>query len=406
MKIAYFQCAAGISGDMILGALVDAGLKLEDLKAELVKLNIPFDLEEKKVMKQEICCTKVNAIVKEEHVHRHLSDIAVIVESSQLGLKVKEKIMKIFTRLAQAEAKIHNTTIESIHFHEVGALDSIVDICGAVIGLNLLNIERVYCSPIHVGTGFAKCAHGIIPLPAPAVVELLHGIKVYSNGIENELVTPTGAAIISTICSDFGEIPLMNIQNCGYGAGTRDLDIPNLLRICIGDSAAEDEKANCHSKQLTEEGEAVKIEVNIDDMNPQFYEYITEKLFSQGAKDVYVQTAFTKKNRIASILNVNAQKKDLDRVLKTIFEETTTIGVKVFNFHKYMLYYKMEKVSTDLGEISIKIAFYGDEISNISPEYGECCAKAKEYNIPIKKVYDMVKLSADSYVKQKYNKCK
>ncbi|MHC6181179.1 nickel pincer cofactor biosynthesis protein LarC [Clostridium sp. JNZ X4-2] len=406
MKIAYFQCAAGISGDMILGALVDAGLKLEALKAELVKLNIPFDLEEKKVMKQEICGTKVNVIVKDEHVHRHLSDIEVIVESSQLDLEVKEKIMKIFTRLAQAEAKVHNAAIESIHFHEVGALDSIVDICGAVIGLNLLNIERVYCSPIHLGTGFIKCAHGIIPLPAPAVLELLHGIKVYSKGVENELVTPTGAAIISTICSDFGEIPLMNIENCGYGAGNRDLDIPNLLRICIGDSAAEDEKANCHSKQLAEEGEAVKIEVNIDDMNPQFYEYITERLFSQGAKDVYVQTAFTKKNRIASILNINVQKKDLDGVLKTIFEETTTIGVKIFNFHKYMLSYKMEKVPTDLGEISIKIAFYGDKISNVSPEYGECCAKAKEYNIPIKKVYDMVKLSADSYVKQKYNKCK
>ncbi|ALU36762.1 nickel pincer cofactor biosynthesis protein LarC [Clostridium autoethanogenum] len=399
MKIGYFQCTAGISGDMILGALVDAGLKLDDLKSELKKLKVPFDLKEKKVVKQGICCTKVDVIVKEEHVHRHLSDIKLIVENSQLDFKVKDKIIKVFTRLAQAEAKVHNTTIESIHFHEVGALDSIIDICGAVIGLNLLKIEKIYCSPIQTGIGFTECAHGIIPLPAPAVVQLLQGIKMYSKGIEEELITPTGAAIASTLCHDFGDIPLMGIENCGCGAGTRDLKIPNLLRIYIG-NLVEDEDINDDKNQLLKEGEAIKVEVNIDDMNPQFYEYITEKLFSQGAKEVYMQTAFMKKNRIANILNINLHEENLDKVLKVIFEETTTIGVKVFRFHKYMLPYKIEKVNTDLGEISVKIAFYGDEILNISPEYDECCTKAREYGIPIKKVYDMVKLSTDKYIKE------
>ncbi|MHC6181214.1 nickel pincer cofactor biosynthesis protein LarC [Clostridium sp. JNZ X4-2] len=388
MKIAYFQCTAGISGDMILGALVDAGLKLDVLKNELMKLKVPFDLKSKHVLKNGIGGTKVQVIVEEGHVHRHLSHIRTIVQESELGEKVKEDIIKIFTNLAEAEAKVHNTTVEAVHFHEVGAMDSIIDICGAVIGLDLLKIEKIYCSPIHIGTGFTKCAHGIIPLPAPAVVQLLHGIKIYSKGVEKELVTPTGAAVISTLCSDFGEIPPMNMESCGYGAGDRELDIPNLLRICIGQ--LEDNENN----NLAKEGEAVKIEVNIDDMNPQFYEYISKKLFSAGAGDVYLQTAFMKKNRIANILCVNACSADMDSILKVIFEETTTIGVKVFNFHKYMLPYKVEKINTDLGEFSVKIAFYGDKISNISPEYGECCDKAEKYGIPIKKVYDMVKQAA------------
>ncbi|KAA8674082.1 nickel pincer cofactor biosynthesis protein LarC [Clostridium sp. HV4-5-A1G] len=388
MRIAYFQCTAGISGDMILGALVDAGLKLDTLKEELMKLKVPFDLKSRHVLKNGIGGTKVDVIVEEGHVHRHLSHIKNILQESELKGKVKADIIRIFTNLAEAEAKVHNTTVEAVHFHEVGAMDSIIDICGAVIGLELLKIEKIYCSPIHIGTGFTKCAHGIIPLPAPAVVQLLHGIKIYSKGIEKELVTPTGAAVISTLCDNFGEMPSMNIESCGYGAGDRELEIPNLLRICIGN--LEDSK----NRNFVKEGEAVKVEVNIDDMNPQFYEYISQKLFSAGARDVYLQTAFMKKNRIGSILCVNAGGEDLDRILKIIFEETTTIGVKVFNFHKYMLPYKVKKINTELGEFSVKVAFYGSKISNISPEYEECCERAEEYDMPIKKVYDIVKQTA------------
>ncbi|MCI1944767.1 LarC family nickel insertion protein [Clostridium luticellarii] len=234
MKIAYFQCSAGISGDMILGALVDAGLSLEALKNELMKLKVPFDLKSRRVLKNGISGTKVQVIVEEGHVHRHLSHIRAIVQESELKGKVKKDIMRVFTNLAEAEAKVHNTTVEAVHFHEVGALDSIIDICGSVAGLELLGIEKIYCSPIHIGTGFTKCAHGIIPLPAPAVVQLLRGIKVYSKGVKAELVTPTGAAVISTLCDDFGEIPFMSMESCGCGAGDRELEIPNLLRICIG----------------------------------------------------------------------------------------------------------------------------------------------------------------------------
>lgn len=398
MKIAYFQCTAGISGDMILGALVDSGLKINILKEELMKLRVPFDLEEQKVMKNNICCTKVNVITKEKYNHRHLSDIKTIVEESNLNLKIKKKIIKIFTKLAEAEAKVHNTTVEAIHFHEVGAMDSIIDICGAVIGLDLLGIEKIYCSPIHIGTGFTECAHGIIPLPAPAVVELLKGIKVYSKGVEKELVTPTGAAIIATICSEFGEIPSMDIEVCGYGAGTRDLQIPNLLRICIGNL----EENNTYGGFI-KKGEAVKIEVNIDDMNPQFYEYIAEKLFTAGAGDVYLQPVYMKKNRIANMLSINGCYEDMDKLLKVVFEETTSIGVKVFKFDKYMIPYEIKKINTDLGQISIKLAIHEGKVLNTSPEYSECCVKAKEYNMPIKKVYDIVKEAANKYVSERYN---
>ncbi len=267
-------------------------------------------------------------------------------------------------------------------------MDSIIDICGAAAGLDLLGIEKIYCSPIHIGTGFTKCAHGIIPLPAPAVVQLLHGIKIYSKGVEKELVTPTGAAVISTLCSNFGEIPPMNVESCGCGAGDRDLEIPNLLRIYVG-QLEQGIKNN-----LVREGKAVKIEANIDDMNPQFYEYISQRLFSAGAADVYMQTAFMKKNRIGNILCVNTCDENMDNVLKVIFEETTTIGVKVFNFHKYMLPYEIKKISTKLGEFSVKVAFYGDRVSNISPEYEECRERARECGIPVKEVYDIVKRAA------------
>ncbi|KZL93620.1 nickel pincer cofactor biosynthesis protein LarC [Clostridium magnum] len=402
MKIAYFQCVAGISGDMVLGSLVDNGLKLNVLKEELMKLRIPFDLEAEKVMKRGICCTKVNVIVKEEHVHRHLSDIKAIVEESELNPEVKERIIQVFTRLAEAEAKVHNTTVESIHFHEVGALDSIIDICGSVIGMNLLGVEKVYSSPIHVGTGFVECAHGIIPLPAPAVIELLKGVEVYSKGIEKELVTPTGAAIITTLCDEFGKIPNMNIETCGYGAGTRDLEIPNLLRVCIGELANNKEE-NTLEQEFIKNGEAIKIEVNIDDMNPQFYEYISERLFSVGARDLFLQPIYMKKNRAANILCVTGQHNNLDKILKVIFEETTTIGVKVFKFDKYVIPYKIEKINTDLGKISVKIAKHRGKVLNISPEYSECSAKAREYDIPLKKVYDIVKESANRYVGKKYN---
>lgn len=236
MKIAYFHCFAGISGDMTLGALVDAGLDWEQLQSDLAKLSLTgYRLQREKVIKQGVSGTKVHVLTEEGHVHRHLRDIQDIIGNSTLPDVVKEKSIQVFTRLAEAEAKVHQTTIERIHFHEVGALDAIIDIVGSVIGLWRLGIEEVYASPVHTGTGFTECAHGIMPVPAPATMELLQGVPIYSREIEKELVTPTGAAIITAYCKNFGSMPPMQVVNIGYGAGDQDLMIPNLLRLTIGE---------------------------------------------------------------------------------------------------------------------------------------------------------------------------
>src|SRR5690554_5070908 len=240
MKIAYFHCFAGISGDMTLGALVDAGLDWEVLKEDLAKLPVTgYRLEKEKVVKQGISGTKVHVLTDEGHVHRHLGDIEEIINKSTLPEVVKERSIAVFTRLAEAEAKVHNTTIEKIHFHEVGALDAIIDIVGSVAGLYRLGIEEVYASPIQTGTGFTECAHGVMPIPAPATMELLQGVPIYAGEIEKELVTPTGAAILTTYCKEFGTMPSMKVESTGYGAGERNLAIPNLLRLTIGERYSE-----------------------------------------------------------------------------------------------------------------------------------------------------------------------
>jgi uncharacterized protein (TIGR00299 family) protein len=241
MKIAYFDCFAGASGDMILGALIDAGLSLEQLKNELAKLHLThYDIHVKKVLKKGIGGSQVVISVGDDHHHhhRHLHKIEEIIEKSDLGESVKEKGLKIFRRLAEAEAKIHKTTIDKIHFHEVGAIDAIIDVVGAVVGINALGIEKVYCSPLHVGTGTVECTHGILPVPAPATVELVRDKPIYSTGVEGELLTPTGAAILTTLSCSFIPMPNMKVRGIGYGAGTSDPDIPNLLRVVIGEQSS------------------------------------------------------------------------------------------------------------------------------------------------------------------------
>jgi uncharacterized protein (TIGR00299 family) protein len=236
MKIAHFECFAGIAGDMILGALVDLGVDLEVLKGELQKLKIDnFDLQAEKVMKNGIAGTKVHVIYEEGHVHRHLKDIYTILEPSDLKLEIIEQAKAVFKKIADAEAKIHNTTPEKIHFHEVGAMDAIIDVVGALIGIDQLGIERITASPLHTGTGFVQCAHGMLPVPAPATLEILKGVPTYSLGIQKELVTPTGAALITTLASEFTDQWDMTVEAVGYGAGTRDLEkLPNLVRLNVG----------------------------------------------------------------------------------------------------------------------------------------------------------------------------
>ena len=240
MKIAYFDCFAGASGDMILGSLLDAGLPLEKLKETLAKLQLDhYDLKVKKVLKKGLGGSQAFVIINEtdqNHHHRHLADIKAIISQSDLADSIQQKSIAIFTRLAEAEAKIHQTTVDRIHFHEVGAMDAIIDIVGAVVGTTLLGIKKIFCSPLHTGSGTIECAHGTLPVPAPATAELLKGKPVYSTGIEGELLTPTGAAILTTLASNFGPLPAMSVEQIGYGAGTSDPSIPNLLRVIIGEA--------------------------------------------------------------------------------------------------------------------------------------------------------------------------
>ena len=405
MKIAYFQCFAGISGDMILGSLVHAGLSFETLQAELKKLNMSgFQLKQRTLVKNGITGTKIDVLTETEHAHRHLQDILDIIEKSDLAAGVQEKCAEIFVRLAEAEGKIHNTTKEKIHFHEVGALDAIVDVVGSVCGLELLGIEKIYASPLHVGSGFAKCAHGTIPLPAPATLELLKDVPIYSQGIKQELVTPTGAAIITSLAEEFVEMPGLAVQAIGYGAGTRDLDIPNLLRLTIG------EKKTCNldvsstgrfeGKGGVQEGPAVMIEVNIDDLNPEFFDYLFTRLFKAGAQDVFLERIQMKKNRPATKLSVLVYHHELNKITDIIFKETTTIGVRTYPVTKYMLPYELKTFATCLGESKVKIARLNEHITTVAPEYDTCRKIAEEKGLPLKTVYEQVKHEVERTLKE------
>ncbi|MEW5924401.1 MAG: nickel pincer cofactor biosynthesis protein LarC [Candidatus Zixiibacteriota bacterium] len=386
MKAVYFDCFAGISGDMTLGALVDAGLDIEKLKAELIKLNLKgYSIGAEKVVKNGITGTKINIEIEEQNAHRHLKHINEIIDNSSLDDDIKQTGKKIFFRLAEAEAKIHNTIIEKIHFHEVGAIDAIIDIVGAVIGIKLLGIKKVYASRIHVGRGFVECRHGKIPLPAPATAELLKGVPVYSTGIEGELTTPTGAAIITTLAESFGNMPVMNIRQIGYGAGTSDREIPNMLRVMIGEVVESDYETDT----------VTIVETNIDDMNPEFYEYVSEKLLKLGALDVYTSPIYMKKSRPATLLSVIVDNDKIDNILSVIFSETTTIGVRMHHAERMKLHREIVTASTKYGDVRVKISKYKDQVKNIAPEYDDCKKIAAEKNIPLKDIYDAAKKAVE-----------
>ncbi|MGI6451766.1 MAG: nickel pincer cofactor biosynthesis protein LarC [Desulfitobacteriia bacterium] len=398
MKIAYLDCFAGISGDMILGALVDAGLDFEQLTADLGKLPLQgYQLEKKAVQKHGIGGTKIKVTAAHEHEHRHLSDIQKIILDSTLPDTVKQQSIRIFTRLAEAEAKVHHTTPDSVHFHEVGAVDAIIDIVGAVSGFWRLGLEKIYASALQTGKGWTKSAHGVIPVPAPATLELLHHVPVYSQGIEKELVTPTGAAILTEFCHDFGPMPLMIIEQTGYGAGDFDLEIPNLLRICIGKLLAEND---CHQHHNTgipskvHRTSALMMEVNIDDMNPEFYDHLMNKLLRAGAMDVFLHQIQMKKNRPASKLGILMKPEQEKKFCEIIFEETTSLGVRTYPVSKIHQPYEIVSVETELGSARVKIVRYNGKVYNIAPEYEDCRSLAEQHGFPLKKVYDLVKCRA------------
>jgi len=422
MRIAYLDCFSGISGDMFMGALLDAGVSPKLFEDAVAALNLGARLEIAKVTKGGLAATKADVWVAgekdkprdeycaehehHEHSHAHVHDrahghshghshvhkqkshdhvhgrglreIREIITAAAISEKAKKTAIGIFENLGAAEAKVHNTSIESIHFHEVGAVDALVDIVCAAVGSEELGVDEWVCSPLNVGGGTVKCAHGILPVPPPAVVELLTGVPTYSSGIQKELVTPTGAAIVKTLASRYGAFPAMTVSKSAYGAGSRDLPgQPNVLRLIVGEGTRSTETAP----------EMVSvIEANLDDLNPQVFGYVMDRLFTEGALDVFGTPVQMKKGRPGMVLTVLARPEQVSQMTKIIFAETTTLGVRMREERRQVLQRRSASVQTQWGEVRMKIANMNGTITNYAPEYEDCRRIAEEKGIPLKSV--------------------
>lgn len=386
MKIAYFDCFMGISGDMTLGALLDAGADQALFREKLSSLSLGcYRLEIGKRITGGIEATDVNVILEEHghghhrHAHRHLSDILSIIDRSGLSSRVKETSGRIFKRLAAAEAKVHGSKPEEVHFHEVGAVDAMVDIVGSTILLELLNWPNVVSSPMPTFFGYTNAAHGVIPLPAPATAELLRGVPWQKRDIEGELVTPTGAALLTEIAAEFRHIPEMTVERIGYGAGKSDFGTANALRVMIGESASD------HS--LPPSFVSV-VETNIDDMNPEFYESVMEKLFAAGALDVFTMPVMMKKNRPGTLLSALCETGAARKLADTMIAETSTFGVRISSAQRVCLERRREEVETAFGAIGIKVGEKNGASITASPEYDDCKAAAKAHGVPVRMAYE------------------
>lgn len=415
MRIAYLDCFSGISGDMFLGALIDAGVAPEVLEQTLAALAVGASLEISRVNRSGITATKVDVIVKgerdspresqtgasdphshaHEHTHHHphshdrshshhhgrgLIEIRDIIRKAALTESAKRTAIAIFEELGAAEAKIHNIPIEQIHFHEVGAVDALVDITCAAVGAEALGVDEIICSPLNVGGGTVSCAHGNFPVPAPATVELLKDVPVFSSGLQAELVTPTGAAIARTLATRFASFPEMKIEKAGYGAGARDFPgHANVLRITIGETVS---KLAANTMQET----ISVLEANLDDLNPQVFGYVMDRLFDAGALDVFGMPVQMKKNRPGTLLSVLAKPEDADKLAQIIFAETTTLGVRRRQENRHVLARKWQTVSTRFGDVRIKIASLNGTVSSYAPEYEDCRRIAAEHRVPLKLV--------------------
>jgi len=378
-KIAYFDTIAGISGDMTLGALIDAGVPLDHLRSQLVKLNISgYNLSVKHVQQSGITSVKLEVeLEKEDKHHRHFSDIKDLIQTSDLSDTVKEKSITIFQTLAEAEAKVHNIPVEKIHFHEVGAMDSIVDIVGTAICLEYLGIEAVYSSAVKTGASSTiKSAHGIIPTPAPATMEILRGYPIVFSDIPGELTTPTGAAIIKTLSSGIISMEHITVEAIGYGSGTKRFEkLPNLLRVIIG------------TIDSTESEDIITVvEANIDDMNPELYPYVLDQLLKSGARDAFITPVIMKKGRPGSLMTVLCTTAHFDSIINTLFTETTTLGVRYRQMQRKILERNEITVDTEFGPVKMKtVEVDGREI--YKPEFEECKRIAEKFNMPLKEVY-------------------
>ena len=383
MRILYYDCFSGISGDMNLGAMIDLGVDKDYLTGELNKLNLKgWELIAEKDQRHGIYGTKVTVLqTKHEHSHRHLSDIEKIINNSSLDSKTKELSRKIFMKVALAEASVHRIPIEKVHFHEVGAIDSIIDVVGAAICYNALNIDEVHVSPVELGSGFVKCEHGKLPVPAPATAEIIRGIPVKKGGVDFEATTPTGAAIIAALGTEFGLESTIKIEKTAYGIGHKEHPlVPNLLRVFLGEKSAATESG--HS--------ALHLECNIDDMNPEFFEYLSERLFAAGAADVFLSNIMMKKGRPGVMLNVICEAEKAESVKNIIFTESTSLGIRTFLFRKDTLARKFEKINTVYGDVTVKRSFYNEKEVSCKPEYDDCRKIALENGIPLKEVFNNI----------------
>ena len=410
MKVLYFDCFSGAAGDMILGALIDAGVPLADVRRALGSLALtPDTVSTETVMRAGLRATKFNVVgerppqdhahdhghqhghdhthdhshghshehtVAHHHGHRTLDEIYRLVDGSALSAAGKDRAKGLFEKLGVAEAAIHGTTLDTVHLHEVGALDSIVDIVGSVCAMEAIGADRVVASPLNIGGGMINAAHGLYPVPAPATARLLQGAPVYSGQQQVELVTPTGALLVTSYASSFGPVPAMTIGSVGYGAGSRDFpNTPNVLRVLVGEA---DDTAPSHS--------VVTIEAEIDDMNPQIFGLLMERLLAQGALDVFYTAIQMKKNRPGTLLTVIAAPADRERLTGTIFRETTTIGVRYREMTRECLDRERIAVDTPLGPVRVKVARRNGELLNASPEFDDCVRLATEHKRPVKDV--------------------
>lgn len=393
MKVAYFDCSSGISGDMILGALVDLGVDLVDIRKNLKKLDLKgYEIRSRTVNRGMISGQKVDVLVKHTpHAHHHsrtFPDIKRLIEGSSLPKTVKGKSVDIFNEIAKAEARVHRTTVDKVHFHEVGAVDSIVDIVGGVLGIELLQVDAIFSSPINTGQGTVVCDHGVLPVPAPATLELLQGIPSYSSGIEKELATPTGVAMIGHFAEKFVPMPMMRILRTGYGAGGHVIkEVPNVLRIILGEGDGANATTMC------------VVETNIDDMNPQFYDHVMTTLFSAGAVDVFLAPVQMKKNRPATKLTAIVSPDKKDAVVKILLTETSTFGVRFYEVDRVVLDREFQRVKTPYGDIKVKIGKLAGEVVRVAPEYDECKKIAEKKGLPVKKVYEEVLRCAENQLK-------
>lgn len=380
MRVVYFDCFAGVSGDMIIGAQLDLGVDLESLKQQLASLDLKgYQIGSRRVERGGIAATKFDVEVEQEaQPERTLADVRSIIAKSGCSDWVKARSIQIFERLAEAEARAHGTSVDKVHFHEVGAVDSIIDTVGAMIGFELLGAKRFFCSPLRLGSGLIETQHGRLPIPAPATAELLGGVPVYAGEIEGEFVTPTGAAIVTTLCETFGPLAQMNVARVGYGAGSRDpRGYPNALRLVMGEI---EEATDKRVETIT------VVETNIDDMNPQVYGFVMERAFALGALDVFIVPAQMKKDRPGILLTVLCKPEAFDAIIEMLLAETTTLGIRYYEAKRRALERAIETVETPYGQVRIKVARKAGRTLHFQPEYEDCVRLALEANVTLLEV--------------------